>query len=356
MVKSGIHGLGLGWKLSRMGITSVDWFRSYLSDRRQCVQVGDVCSSFMEIGCGVPQGSILGPSLFLCYINDMSVALRCHLALYADDSALIASGPDAELVANFLSEQLTSCKSWLIDNRLSLHVGKTESILFGTPRKLKGMDFIVKCGDAVVKRVTSVKYLGVILDQNLNFREHATEVLKKATGKLRFLYRCAPSLGSRHRRLLCSALVGSGVEYCCSAWYPGLLEEFKRGLATLQRKMVRYVAEMGPREHVGDADVWALGWMPFQRRVDFFKAMHVFKVRKSIAPSYISSHFKLISGTHSYGLRQSDRNFSLAGCPFPPKSFTRSAIVLWNSLPSQLKATETYRVFRKGLTAFFKQA
>ena len=67
--------------------------------------------------------------------------------------------------------------------------------------------------------------------------------------------------------------------------------------------------------------------MPFQRRVDFFKAMHVFKVKKSIAPSYISSHFKLISGVHSYGLRQSDRNFSLAYCIFPPKLFTRSAIL-----------------------------
>ena len=117
----------------------------------------------------------------------MSMALMCHLALYADDSALIASDPDAESVAKFLSEQLMSCKSLLFDNRLSLHVGKTESILFGTPRKLKGIDFIVKCGNAVVKRVTLVKYLAVILDQNLNFREHATEVLKKATGKLRFL-------------------------------------------------------------------------------------------------------------------------------------------------------------------------
>ena len=105
------------------------------------------------------------------------MALKYNLALYADDSALIASGPDADLVAAFLSEQLTSCRLWLIENRLSLHVGKTESILFGTHGKLKEVDFIVRCGDAVVKRVTSVEYLGVILDQNLYFREHATAIL-----------------------------------------------------------------------------------------------------------------------------------------------------------------------------------
>ena len=342
-------------KLSKMGITSVDWFRSYLSDRRQCVQVGDVCSSFLDIKCGVPQGSILGPTLFLCYINDMAMVLKCHLALYADDSALIASGPNVDSVAKFLTEQLESCRLWLIDNRLSLHVGKTESILFGSHRKLKGVDFIVKCGDAVVKRVTSVKYLGVNLDQNLNFREHASAILKKAAAKLGFLYRCAPSLNSGHRRLLCSSLISSGLEYCCSAWFPSLLEEFRGDLATLQRKLVRYVGNLGPREHVEDAHVWDLGWMPFHKRVDFFKAMHVFKVKKSNAPSYLSRNFKLISETHSHSLRQSDRNFSLAACPFPPKSFTRSAIVLWNSLPAQLKETESYAIFRKGLTAFLKQ-
>ena len=79
---------------------------------------------------------------------------------------------------------MTGCSAWLIDNRLSLHVGKTECMLFGSHRRLKGKEFLVKCGTAVVKRVTSVKYLGVILDQHLYFRDHATSIVKKATGKL----------------------------------------------------------------------------------------------------------------------------------------------------------------------------
>ena len=191
-----------------------------------------------------------------------------------------------------------------------------------------------------------------ILDERLNFREHAVSILKKATGKLYFLYRCSASLDSFSRRLLCSALISSGLEYCCSSWYQSLLEEFKRDLAILQRKMVRFVCSMGPREHVGDGEIHSLGWLPFPRRVDFFKMMHVFKVKKTIAPSYISQNFRLVSQTHSYGLRQSGQNFSLALCPFPPRSFTRSAICLWNSLPNEVKVTDERKAFRKRLIDF----
>ena len=169
-----------------------------------------------------------------------------------------------------------------------------------------------------------------------------------------FLYRCASSLKSGHCHLLCSALIGSTIKYCCSAWYPSLLAEFRNHLAVLQRKMVRFVRDADRREHVEEADVWDLGWMPFQKRARFFMAMHVFKIRWSTAPAYISENFQLISRTHSHGIRQSESNFSLSRCTFPVKSFTHNAIVLWNSLPSQLKATESYNVFKKGLTAFLK--
>ena len=77
--------------------------------------------------------------------------------------------------------------------------------------------------------------------------------------------------------------------------------------------------------------------------------------KKSLAPSYISSHFRLVSSVHSYGLRQCNMNYSLSGCPFPPKSFTRSAILFWNSLPSELKSSESLRIFRKGLISYLKQ-
>ena len=78
----------------------------------------------MTVKCGVPQGSILGPLLFLCYVNDMPISLKCKLLLYADDSALLVSGSDPNIIADFLSNELKSCRQWLIDIKLSLHLGK----------------------------------------------------------------------------------------------------------------------------------------------------------------------------------------------------------------------------------------
>ena len=121
-------------KLKAIGIDSVSWFESYLSGREQFVEIGGTWSDFLPVTSGVSQGLILGPQL---YINDLSISVNCDLSLYVDDSAIIYSGKDPQYVATYLSTELGKCKQWLIDNRLSLHVGKTESILFSSTRRLK---------------------------------------------------------------------------------------------------------------------------------------------------------------------------------------------------------------------------
>ena len=124
-------------KLTAIGVSSVSWFDSYLSDRQQCVDINGTRSDFLPVSCGVPQGSILGPQLFLIYINDMCLSVDCRLSLYADDSALLFSHNDPTVIADRLTVELSKCKRWLVDNKLSLHVGKTECLLFGSKRALK---------------------------------------------------------------------------------------------------------------------------------------------------------------------------------------------------------------------------
>lgn len=179
-------------KLYFMGFESTKWIKSYLSDREQIVNVNGVYSESMKVTCGVPQGSILGPLLFLCYINDMSIALKCKLFLYADDSGLVISDKNPNVISEKLSKELENCKNWLTDNKLSLHLGKTELILFGSRKKInKVKEFSVSFSGVKILSKKVVKYLGVFLDETLSGDKIVENIVKKTNSKLKFLYRSA---------------------------------------------------------------------------------------------------------------------------------------------------------------------
>ena len=131
-------------KLEAIGLNEdvIKWFRSYLTrltDHQQLVDVSGTLSSSAEIKCGVPQGSILGPLLFLINVNDMSGVVNNKLLLYADDSAILVADKHTSNIEKLLKKELEMVSDWLIDNKLSLHLGKTESILFGSKIKLKAV-------------------------------------------------------------------------------------------------------------------------------------------------------------------------------------------------------------------------
>ena len=112
-----------------VGQAALKWLDSYLGGREQTVEISVVFSEFRTVTCGVPQGSMLGPLLFLIYVNDMKAVVKCKQLLYADDSALLASSSDVSEI-EILKRELESVSEWLADNRWSLHLGKTGSILF----------------------------------------------------------------------------------------------------------------------------------------------------------------------------------------------------------------------------------
>ena len=144
-------------KLKAIGLdgNAIAWFDAYLTNRMQVTDVGGIVSDPRVVPCGVPQGSILGTLLFLIYVNDMEASVSCKLILYADDSALLVSGKYIKIIENVLSDNLLSLSNWLIDNKLSLHLGKTESILFGTKHMLsKHSKLAISCGNNVITSKT----------------------------------------------------------------------------------------------------------------------------------------------------------------------------------------------------------
>ena len=151
------------------------------------------------------------------------LVLNVKLLLYADDSALLVSGSDPNSIATQLSQELKSCYDWLVDNKLSLHLGKTESILFSTKRKSNiNNNFQVFFNTTPITNVNSVKYLGLNLDSTLSGESIVSTITQKATSRVKFLYRYNSILKEQSKKILCSALIQSHLDYCCSSWYTSL--------------------------------------------------------------------------------------------------------------------------------------
>ena len=117
--------------------------------------------------------------------------------------------------------------------------------------------------------------------------------------------------------------------------------------------MVRYVNAWRPRDHVGEHEITATGWLPFSKRVSFFKICHLFKVKLGRAPGYLSEDFRTTRSVHSYSTRGSDFNFFADATKFPPGTFHYSAVREWNALPSSLKLKQTLPSFKRDLKRHF---
>ena len=166
-------------KLKAMGVADTKWFHSYLTNRN-LLNVNRINSDLANITCGVPQGSILGPLLFLCYVKDMSISIDkdCNFCCTPTRQRYLICTPGSKLAIS----ETRSCATWLVDNKLSLHLGKIESIIFGSKRKRKRVNsFSVRCGDHNIASQEKVKYLGLTIDNILSGKEIVNGIIQKET-------------------------------------------------------------------------------------------------------------------------------------------------------------------------------
>ena len=274
---------------------TVQWFRSYLTGRTHVTDIGGTLSEPKGVTFGVPQGSILGPLLFLLYVNDMASAVRCKLLLYADDSALIASGKNvAENIESTLSYELEYVCNWLIDNKLSLHLGITQSILFGTKRRLSTcVKLYVICNGNVIESKSNVTYLGGTLDQFLSGESIASNILYKSSNKLKCLYRNAGKFNLETKKLLISALIQCHFDYTWSSWYNGWSKKFKCRMQCTQNKIIRFMLNAPWRFHVGANELNHFGLLPIEYRVEQLMLGHMFNIVNGNALTYLISGIKI---------------------------------------------------------------
>ena len=167
-------------KLDKFNLShkSIKWFREYLGGRKQAVKYKHTVSSYLPITCGVPQGSILGPMMFIMYINDLSDHLNyCKASLYADDTALITSAETQVDIMLNLNIELSIINEWLKANKLTLDPDKTKYVIFDTKQKLKDKPNLnLTIDNKPIEHLTTMKYLGVQFDYHLTFDDHVNYV------------------------------------------------------------------------------------------------------------------------------------------------------------------------------------
>ena len=243
-------------KLLHLGFSkkAIKWFECYLSKRTFIVNINDKFSELGHVTCGVPQGSILGPLLFLLYVNDMPQAINCRLMLYADDSCLVFQHREIKIIEENLNKNFSNLCDWFIDNKMSIHFGeeKTKSILFTSKYKLKkGNCMNIAYKDKEIKQHPKVSYLVCILDETLSGESMALKVVEKINMKLRFLYRKNKFLTPSLRRMLCNALIQPHFDYACVVWYSNLTKALKNKIQIMQNKCIRFCLKLGHLDHIG---------------------------------------------------------------------------------------------------------
>ena len=169
----------------------ISWFQSFLTNRQQTVRVNGIESSCLPVTCGVPQGSTLGPHLFLIFINDIAKVFKwSKYKLYADDTDFYTADTETDdrVACQHIQEDLNSLNSWCVQNAITINVKKTKAMTFGTWYTLSHAELLeLKLRETSLENVDTYKYLGTFVDKRLNFKRQANEIIRLVNNKLHCL-------------------------------------------------------------------------------------------------------------------------------------------------------------------------
>ena len=344
-------------KLKFYGMSQMEfkWFQSYFTDRYQQCQINGFLSKKEKIISGVPQGSILGPLLFLIYINDLPNCLKSTIpCLYADDTQIFTSSHDTAKLADSLNSDLENITDWLTVNKLQSHPNKTKMMVIGSRYNLNhkvstsDLRSNIRINNNVVLSVFSQKCLGIYLDERLAFDAHIEDLCKKICSGIGVLRRIKSLVPKECLLKLYKSLIQPYFDYCSPLW-DTCDKTLKDNLQTLQNRAARII--YGANYDTRSKDILKnlqLDSLDVRRKK--LKFVFLYKVLNGIsAPCLRENLERLTSLSRGYDLRDSETDLKLPKprTNFLKRSFKYSASALWNNLPIDAKNATTMNEFKR---------
>ena len=279
----------------------LNWVRDYFRLRTQITVINGNESCESVVHYGIAQGSILGPLLFILYMNDLSkVVKNCKVSLYADDTCLYVSSKDPVQMQTMINEDLASIQNWLSHNELLLNVKKCKLIIIGTKHKTKSFNNVkVRIDDYVLDTVDKCNYLGVILDKEFSWKAHIDSLRSKILRNLFMLRRLRPYIDVGTATLLYHTMIHPHFDYCNTIWMKLDSTPMKR-LQILQNRALRIVLQVDCRfNRLALYTQLSIDCLNVKVKKDF--VILVFKLLNNLLPNVLCS--KLVVKQQNYSLR-----------------------------------------------------
>ena len=285
-------------KLNHYGIrgNALQWFNCYLSNRYQYVNYNNTSSDMKLITCGVPQGSILGPLLFLLYINDIASVSNLFSILFADDTTLFYSSKSLQELATVVNNELRKVIEWLNANRLSLNIDKTNFMIFRPKGKNENCPTIQINGSSI-QEVDNAKFLGITINNRLNWIEHIKCISRKIAKGTGIIIKARIAFESETLLNLYNSLIFPHISYGIHVWGTAASVHLNR-LHVFQKKIVRIICGVHPRTHT-EPLFKAMNILDIDQIRDYSIALFMYKMSNGMLPSIFEIMFIQTSDVHS---------------------------------------------------------
>ena len=281
------------------------WISSYLTDRTQFVKYDGCVSDRQLVKCGVPQGSILGPLLFLVYINDLANTSDLFLSLlFADDSNLLCSGPNISQLIGKINKELENVCQWLCANKLSLHIGKTNYMIFAPKGKSTLCDSQIVINKTPISQIEHTKFLGVIIDNKLSWLHHTQYIKGKISRGFGVLLKARKVFNQETLVSLYYSMIYPYLSYCIHVWGSASANHL-RDLITLQKRIIRIISGEPPLTHT-EPLYKKLKLLPLKGIYVYTISLFMFKFTSGMLPNIFSNMFQYSSIHNPYQTRQSN--------------------------------------------------